>query len=277
MTYILTSQIKVCYTFIMKKDKRYYETQASEAEYLAWYKTQDWGSYEKPAMTVDNLIFGFDPLDDQLKILLIERKAHPFKGKFALVGGFVEPTESAKTAALRETTEETGVRITDNRQMWQIGAFTDPKRDPRQWIISIAHATFLHPFVSPQAGDDAAQAKWFTVRHNEANELEFKCLDEIVSLDDLAFDHKAIILATFKRIKESLDVTPDILRVLGETFISTDALAVLKHFDTKFEDYSTGNFVKTYVKNNPILMDTGLFEQNPQKPGRPKKILSFRN
>lgn len=260
----------------MKKDKRYYETKASEEEYLAWYKTQDWGNYEKPAMTVDNLIFGFDPSDERLKILLIERKAHPFKGKFALVGGFVESTESAKTAALRETAEETGVKITDNRQMWQIGAFTDPNRDPRQWIISIAHATFLYPFISPQAGDDALQAKWFTITHTEENELEFKHPDETVTLEDLAFDHKAIVLATFKRIKESLDVTPDILRVLGETFISTDALAVLKHFDTKFKDYSTGNFVKTYVKNNPILMDTGLFEQNPKKPGRPKKILSFR-
>lgn len=261
----------------MEKDKRYYETQASEQEYLNWYKTQDWGVYDKPAMTVDNLIFGFDPSDEQLKILLIERKAHPFKGKFALVGGFVEPTESAKEAALRETTEETGVKITDNRQMWQIGAFTDPNRDPRQWIISIAHATFLYPFVTPQAGDDAAQAKWFTVAYNDKKELEFKHPDGDATLDDLAFDHKAIILATFKRIKESLDVTPDILRVLGETFISTDALAILKYFDMKFESYSTGNFVKTYVKNNPILMDTGLFEKNPQKPGRPKKILSFRS
>lgn len=260
----------------MKKDKVYYETQASESDYLAWYQTQDWGNYPKPAMTVDNVIFGFDPSDQQLKLLLIERKAHPFKGKYALVGGFVSPNESAKSAALRETEEETGVVIREHNQMWQIGAFTDPKRDPRQWIISVAHATFLYPFVSAQASDDASQAKWFTVMHDEADDLIFVHDQETLRLDDLAFDHAAIILTTFKRIKESLDVTPDILHVLGETFISTDALKVLKQFDPKFVHYSTGNFVKTYVKNNPILMDTGEFEKNASGPGRPKKILSFR-
>ncbi|MCL2113986.1 MAG: NUDIX hydrolase [Streptococcaceae bacterium] len=260
----------------MEEEKKYYETKASEKEYLAWYKSQDWKSYEKPAMTIDNVIFGFDPSDNQLKILLIERKAHPFKGKFALVGGFVDASESAKEAALRETKEETGVELTQDNQMWQIGAFTDPNRDPRQWIISVAHATFLYPFVTPIAGDDARSARWFTINRNKDGELEFLHPQAYVSLDDLAFDHKDIILTTFKRIKESLDVTPDILHVLGEEFLSTDALKVLKYFDEKFESYSTGNFVKIYVKNNPILMDTGRFGKKPKSPGRPKKILSFR-
>lgn len=260
----------------MEKDKTYYETQASEAEYLSWYQTQDWGTYDKPAMTVDNVIFGFDPADQHLKLLLIERKAHPFKGKYALVGGFVSPNESAKTAALRETAEETNVQITEHNQMWQIGAFTDPGRDPRQWIISVAHATFLYPFVTAKAGDDASQAKWFTISRDEAGQLQLTCRDLVIGLRDLAFDHADIMLTTFKRIKESLDVTPDILRVLGDTFIATDALTVLKQFDDKFETYSTSNFVKIYVKNNPILMDTGEFEKNVQGRGRPKKILSFR-
>ncbi|MFC4652537.1 NUDIX domain-containing protein [Lactococcus nasutitermitis] len=260
----------------MENEKEYYETKASEDEYLAWYKKQDWKTYDKPAMAVDNVIFGFDPSDNQLKILLIERKTHPFKGKFALIGGFVEPNESAKEAALRETKEETGVEIVEDNQMWQIGAFTQPDRDPRQWIISIAHATFLYPFVLPLAGDDARSARWFTVARNSNGELEFLHPEGYVALDDLAFDHKDIILTTFKRIKDSLDVTPDILHVLGDTFFSTDALGVLKNFDKKFVNYSTGNFVKTYVKNNPILMDTGKFEKNPKGAGRPKKILSLR-
>lgn len=260
----------------MDKEKKYYETQASEAEYLAWYKNKAWNEYEKPLMAVDNVIFAFDPDDHQLKMLLIERKCHPFKGKFALAGGFVKPNESAKAAALRETKEETGVTIVENNQMWQIGAFTEPNRDPRQWIISIAHATFLFPLVTPKAGDDARSAQWFTITKDKNGVLEFVKDAFIVKLDDLAFDHKDIILTTFKRIRESLDITPDILHVLGETFLSTDALKVLKIFDKKFEDYSTGNFVKVFVKNNPILIDTGEFETNPKRPARPRKILGLR-
>lgn len=110
------------------------------------------------------------------KVLLVLRKNEPYKDQWALPGGFLEDDEPLKTGALRELKEETGLEIKD---MEQIGAFGDPGRDPRGRTISIAFVGKIKNPDKIKGGDDALEAKWFSLKE----------------LPELAFDHSKILEA----------------------------------------------------------------------------------
>ena len=113
-------------------------------------------------------------------IVLIRRKNPPFKGEFALPGGFVEVGETVEDACIREVYEETNIRVTIKKL---IGVFSSPNRDPRGHNISIA---FL---CEPLTGSEKPLAK------DDAGSLEIVNFTDISSLQ-LAFDHKDIINAS---------------------------------------------------------------------------------
>lgn len=130
--------------------------------------------YPRPAVTVDIAIFM--PFDSLFKILLIQRGSEPFKGAYALPGGFVDIQESLEEAAHRELEEETGLIITN---LTQVHTFSDPERDPRGRVISTCFAAILTESdqIVLRAGDDAADAGWFSLE----------------TLPPLAFDHAQVI------------------------------------------------------------------------------------
>lgn len=131
-------------------------------------------------VTVDAVVFlnSLQPL----KILLIKRKNNPFKGCFALPGGFVEMNETLKDAANRELFEETGLK---GIELNQLAAFDKIDRDPRDRNISIVFYGFTTDNNSTiQGGDDAEEANWF----------------DLNSLPPLAFDHQDVIQFTLKKI-----------------------------------------------------------------------------
>ncbi len=109
------------------------------------------------------------------EILLIRRGREPFKGQWAVPGGFVEHGETVENAATREIMEETGVMV---KLVDILGVYSDPTRDPRDHHISIV---FVAEFVSgkAQGGDDAAQAEWVSL--------------DSIGPNDLAFDHYLIL------------------------------------------------------------------------------------
>src|SRR5215472_6791248 len=90
--------------------------------------------YPRAALTVDCVVFGFDEAD--LKVLLIERGLEPFKGRWALPGGFVRVDETIDDAARRELNEETGLKNVFLEQLYTVG---DLERDPRERVVSVAH------------------------------------------------------------------------------------------------------------------------------------------
>ena len=90
--------------------------------------------YPHPSVTTDCVIFGFD--GTKLKVLLIERGIEPYKGKWALPGGFLRMDEDAEQGALRELKEETGL---EGAYIRQFHTFTAPNRDPRERVITIAY------------------------------------------------------------------------------------------------------------------------------------------
>lgn len=115
--------------------------------------------------------------DDGPRALVVRRGNPPFQGSWALPGGFVDIDEDLRHAAVRELAEETGLRVT---QLRQLGAYGAPDRDPRHRTVSVAYLAVLDEPLDPTAGDDAAHAEWQPV-------------DWLLEEDRLAFDHAQIL------------------------------------------------------------------------------------
>ncbi len=129
-------------------------------------------NYPHPAVTADCLVFA--RTDEGMKLLLIQRKNEPCKGKWAFPGGFMDIDETTIDAARRELKEETGLVV---GELHRVGIFDAVDRDPRERIITVAYYTILDKPAEVSGLDDAAQAKWFF----------------LTELSDLAFDHKEIL------------------------------------------------------------------------------------
>ena len=124
-------------------------------------------NYKFPKLTVDGIV-----LEDE-RILLIKRKNQPFKGIWALPGGFVEYDEKTEDATVREVLEETGLKTKINHLA---GVYSDPNRDPRGHTVSIVYVLDICNG-ELKSGDDACDAKFFDLKN----------------LPDLSFDHENII------------------------------------------------------------------------------------
>jgi len=120
-----------------------------------------------PALTVDAVWI----VDDRL--LVVRRGREPFRGRWALPGGFVEPTETVEEAVARELFEETGLR---GRPGGLVGVYSGPDRDPRKPTATVAFWIRGRP-AAPRAGDDAAGAAWLPIGRARS----------------LAFDHDRIV------------------------------------------------------------------------------------
>ncbi|MGM0504916.1 MAG: NUDIX domain-containing protein [Bacteroidota bacterium] len=139
-------------------------------------------AYPRPAVTVDIVVLKKEKNDVQ--VLLIERKNHPFKNMWALPGGFVDKDEDLETAAYRELKEETSIATIHLAQLYTFGK---PGRDPRGHTVSVAYTGYLtNSNQKIEAGDDAKNFQWFSVD----------------DLPDLAFDHQEIILYALKSSKK---------------------------------------------------------------------------
>lgn len=137
------------------------------------------------ALTADVVLFGFSP-EEKLSVLLIERKNNPYKGNWALPGGFIDTNEKVVDGAFREMKEETGVKLT---RLSQIGVYGIPDRDPRGRVVSVAYYGLIsRKKVRIKAGDDAKKAKWYPIH----------------MLPELAFDHDQIIKDGLMKLKRKL-------------------------------------------------------------------------
>lgn len=145
-------------------------------------KKQHCYDYPRPSVTADIVLF--HRTAQRVEVLLIKRAHEPFKGHWAVPGGFVDENESLEAAAARELKEETGL---SGISFEQVGAFGDPGRDPRGHTVSIAFAALLENRPEAKAADDAEDVRWHS----------------IARLPKLAFDHKKIIRLARKLLLDS--------------------------------------------------------------------------
>lgn len=188
--------------------------------------------YPRPAVTTDCVIFGYD--GKELKVLLIERGIEPFKGCWAFPGGFLNMDEDALAGARRELKEETGL---EDAFIEQFHTFSEPGRDPRGRVITIAHYALVK-IQEVEGGDDAAQARWFPIGE----------------VPPLAFDHDRILRMAMSRLKERIHFEPVGFELLPDVFTMPQLQnlyeAILEvHFDRR-------NFASKMLKLG-ILEDTG--------------------
>ena len=194
-----------------------------------------------PAVTTDCVVFGYD-MNGGLSVLLIQRGAAPYRGRWAIPGGFLEMNEDAMSCARRELMEETGLEISS---LEEIGSFSEVDRDPRERVVSIAFFT-LSCTRPVKGSDDAAQARWFPVKE----------------VPPLAFDHGKILEKALSCLRERFHRCPVGLDILPETFTISELKDLYEAILEKKLD--TRSFKATILKQG-LLRE---MEGNPNDSGK---------
>lgn len=210
--------------------------------------------YEYPhaAVTTDVIIFTI--MDDALKVLLVRRGVEPFKGDWAIPGGFLKMDESLEECALRELDEETGIRDVYLEQLYSFG---EVGRDPRERVISVAFYTLISSDGQKiKAGDDADETAWYS-----ANELP-----------NLAFDHSKIIKMAMERLSAKMDYSTIGLQLMPEVFSLSKLMRVYELASGKVFDKR--NFRK-WILSLDLLEETGI--KKADGPYRPAMLYHVKN
>lgn len=158
--------------------------------------------YERPSVTVDIVLFTV--ADNDLRVLLIKRLVSPFKGMWAIPGGFVLKAETLDAAALRELREETNVKDIYLEQLYTFG---DPGRDPRTRVITVSYFALVSADkFELRADTDAEEVAWHSM----------------YSLPELAFDHEKILNYALERLRNKLEYTTVGFELLPAKFTLTE-------------------------------------------------------
>jgi 8-oxo-dGTP diphosphatase len=201
-------------------------------------------------LTVDLVIFTIR--EGTLHVLLIQRGIEPFKGRWALPGGFILKGESLEEAARRELAEETGVRDVYLEQLYTFGK---PDRDPRGRVVTVAYYALMASDAEVRGGSDASAAKWFAVG----------------STPSLAFDHRGILEYALDRIRNKLEYTTVGFELLPKKF-------TLSALQQVYEAILGKELDKRNFRRKIEMLDelVPLDEWHQDGPARPAQLFRFR-
>lgn len=218
-------------------------------------------AYDPVAVTVD--VVALTIRDARLQVLLVRRGEQPYRGSWALPGGFVRPrtgpdggkTEEdlARTAA-RELAEEAGPQLRPTH-LEQLGSYGDPDRDPRMRVISVAYLAFAPEMPEARPGTDAADARWTPV----------------AQAAPLAFDHARILADGVERARSKLEYTPLATAFVREPFTISELREV---YETVWgEKLHAGNFHRKILSVPGFVEFTGGHTETGGPRGGPRARL----
>ena len=209
--------------------------------------------YPPFAVTVDVVILTMT--DGALQMLLVRRGAPPFRGKWALPGGFKRPGESLDEAARRELFDETGVAAAT---LSQFGAYGDPGRDPRMNVVTVGYLAVVRDIGTIAAGTDASDASLVPVA------------DVLNGRTALAFDHRRIAGDAVDRVRSELEVTGIATAFVGPTFTLAELRAVYEAVWNVQLD--AANFRRSVVAEDGWVIPTGGHARPGPAGGRPAEL-----
>jgi 8-oxo-dGTP diphosphatase len=201
---------------------------------------EDDAEWEPPLVTVTVDLVIFTVRDGDLQVLLIDRGIEPYIGYPALPGGYIDKGETLEEAAQRELHEETGL---DARALHleQLRAYSDPQRDPRGRVITVAYLALGPDMPIPVSGTDAAAAYWTPVSDALTRRL--------------AFDHEAILRDGLERARSQLEHTTVAAAFCTEPFTISD----LRHIYEAVWGFKLdpSNFRRKVTRTDGFLEPTG--------------------
>jgi hypothetical protein len=158
-----------------------------------------YSKHTRHLVAVDCIIFGYDVLEKEIKLLLIKRSFDPAKDRWSLAGGFVEEHESLDEAAFRILRKLTGFKIIYLKQSYSYG---EPDRDPGARVISTAYFALI------------------TIRDINKEITEQNCAHwrSITRLPDLIFDHSEMVKRALTDLQNQIKVKPVGFELLPEKF-----------------------------------------------------------
>ncbi len=220
-------------------------------------KGYDPGEHPQFAVTVDVVILTI--VDEQLQVVLVRRRDDPYKGMWALPGGFKRPDESLKDAASRELREETGVEAAD--YLSEFGAYGDPGRDPRMNVVTIGFLAVLRDVGELEGGSDAADARLVPVA------------EAISGAEELAFDHAQILRDAVERARRDLETTSLAKAFVGPTFTLKSLRNV---FEAVWEtELDAANFHRTMTRSPGLVRPLGTHVAPSRIGGKPAQQFEF--
>lgn len=285
------------------------ENEKSEKEFLEGYNIE---KYERPSITNDVIIFTSDDIKEDnlrkvpkkgMQILLIKRKEHPCKNKWAIPGGFVQMDENLEDGARRKLKEKTRI---ENVYIEQLGTFGDVKRDPRTRVVSVANLALIAKenikYTQPETNKET---QWFWIEkkvigsnsledsvenrykltlisEKENIKIEYEIMENIRktilrerevtykllegSSAELAFDHYKIIDYALDRLRNKVEYTPIALNLLPRLF-------TVKELQNVYEAIMGREILNFRRKMDNMIVETD--EKIDGKPFRPAKVFKF--
>jgi 8-oxo-dGTP diphosphatase len=208
--------------------------------------------YTPPAVTVDTVIFTIE--DGELKVLLIKRSESPFKGAWALPGGFLLRNEPSDRGALRILKEKAGVK---NVYVEQLYTFDRAGRDPRGHVLTVAYFALVpREKIKFEGNGDLQTPAFYSVR----------------KLPLLAFDHKEIVQYAVKRLQAKLEYTNVVFSLLPKYFtLNQLQMAYEIILDKKLDKR---NFQKKFLSLGLIRSTSKVLSGSPQRPARLYQFMS---
>ncbi|MEU4248793.1 NUDIX domain-containing protein [Amycolatopsis sp. NPDC026612] len=203
------------------------------------------------AVTVDLVVLTLT--GDELCALVVRRGISPYRGEWALPGGFVREDEDLPDAARRELAEETGLPP-GTVHIEQLAGYGAPDRDPRMRVVTIAYLALAPDLPLPRAGSDAAEARWTPVRSLRAERL--------------AFDHDRILADGLERARAKLEYSPLATAFCAPEFTVAELRRVYELvWDTRLDPR---NFHRKVTGADGLLEPTG--RTTTRDGGRPAQL-----